>query len=309
VDAFDREGQGVIVDGVLLLGILLLATAAVGALYAAGIVGISDAAVRQRLDVSRPAASEPAELRTVTTMDELGWGRRVVWASALASIERDVQLAGRPEGFTVGRILFLKAVIPAVVFLVGALTWLSKGATGRGFLMWIALLAAAYIVPGVLIGMRATARQAAIDLALPDVLDQLTISIDAGLSLETAISRTSERMTGPLSDELRRTMQDVHLGMTRHDAYVALGERNDSENLSRFVRSMTQAQEFGVPISQVVRLQSEELRTRRRLVAEAKASKVPVKLLFPMMTCIFPVLFIIALTPDRERRVELVTHP
>jgi tight adherence protein C len=297
VDAFDREGEGVSVDGVLLLGILMLVTAAVAGLYAAGIVGISDAGVRQRLDARRPAASEPAPLRTVATTDELGWGRRIVSASALASIERDVQLAGRPDGFTVGRVLFLKTVIPAVVVILGALVLLSKGVTALGFVMWLVLLAVAYVLPGVLIGMRASARQDVIDLALPDVLDQLTISIDAGLSLETAISRTSERMTGPLADELRRTMQDVQLGMTRHDAYVALGQRNDSENLRRFVRSMTQAQEFGVPISQVVRQQSGELRVRRQLVAEAKATKVPVKLLFPMMTCIFPVLFIIALTP------------
>jgi tight adherence protein C len=285
------------VDGLLLLGILLLTAAAVGALYAVGLLGTSDAGVRQRLDASRPSGGEPAQLRTVETTDDLGWARRVVSPSALASIERDVQLAGRPEGFTVGRILFLKTVIPALVFLFGVLTLMSKGVTGRGFLMWLVVLAAAYVVPGVLIGMRATARQDAIDLALPDVLDQLTISIDAGLSLETAIARTSERMKGPLADELRRTMQDVQLGMTRHDAYVALGQRNDSENLRRFVRSMTQAQEFGVPISQVVRQQSEELRVRRQLVAEGKASKVPVKLLFPMMACIFPVLFIIALTP------------
>jgi tight adherence protein C len=284
-------------DGSLLLGMFLLAAAAVGALYAAGIVGVSDAGVRQRLDARRPAAAEPAQLRTVATSDDLGWGRRVVSASALASIERDVQLAGRPDGFTVGRILFLKIVIPALMAVLGVLIVVSRGVTPRGFIMWFALFAGAYVVPGVLIGMRATARQEAIDLALPDVLDQLTISIDAGLSLETAIARTSERMKGPLADELRRTMQDVQLGMTRHDAYVALGERNDSENLRRFVRSMTQAQEFGVAISQVVRLQSEELRVRRQLVAEAKANKVPVKLLFPMMTCVFPVLFIIALTP------------
>jgi tight adherence protein C len=287
----------VTMDGSLLLGMFLLAAAAVGALYAAGIVGVSDAGVRQRLDARRPAAGEPAQLRTVATSDDLGWGRRVVSASALASIERDVQLAGRPDGFTVGRILFLKIVIPALMAVLGVLIVVSRGVTPRGFIMWFALFAGAYVVPGVLIGMRATARQEAIDLALPDVLDQLTISIDAGLSLETAIARTSERMKGPLADELRRTMQDVQLGMTRHDAYVALGERNDSENLRRFVRSMTQAQEFGVAISQVVRLQSEELRVRRQLVAEAKANKVPVKLLFPMMTCVFPVLFIIALTP------------
>jgi tight adherence protein C len=284
-------------DGFLLLGIVLLATAAATGLIASGIIGISDAGVRQRLDGSRTVESEPAQLRTVAESDDAGWARRMVSSSALATIERDVQLAGRPEGFTVGRILVLKTVVPLVVIVLGVLTAASKGITFIGLVLFLVLVAGAYVLPGVLIGMRATARQEAIDLALPDILDQLTISIDAGLSLETAISRTSERLTGPLADELRRTMQDVQLGMTRHDAYVALGKRNDSENLRRFVRSMTQAQEFGVPVSQIVRQQSEELRQRRQLVAEARASKVPVKLLFPMMVCIFPVLFIVALTP------------
>ncbi|MCW2840290.1 MAG: secretion system protein [Aeromicrobium sp.] len=284
-------------DGFLVLGILLLVAAAVAALFASGVVGISDAGVRQRLG-GRPAVEdEPAQLRTVAESDAAGWVRRIVSPSALATVERDVQLAGRPEGFTVARILVLKTVVPVVVILLGVLTAASKGITPFGLILWFILVAGAYVLPGVLIGMRATARQDAIDLSLPDVLDQLTISIDAGLSLETAISRTSERLTGPLADELRRTMQDVQLGMTRHDAYVALGRRNDSENLRRFVRSMTQAQEFGVPVSQVVRQQSAELRQRRQLVAEARASKVPVKLLFPMMVCIFPVLFIVALTP------------
>jgi len=282
---------------VLLLGIVLLAAAAVTGLIASGALGISDASVRERLGGSRTKEAEPAQLRTVADADKTGLARRVVSTSALATIERDVQLAGRPDGLTVGRILAIKIVAPIAVIVFGLLAAASKGVTGMGFIMWFVVLVGAYVLPGVLVGMRATARQHAIDLSLPDVLDQLTISIDAGLSLETAIARTSERARGPLADELRRTMQDVQLGMTRHDAYVALGKRNDSENLSRFVRSMTQAQEFGVPVSQVVRQQSAELRQRRQLVAEAKASKVPVKLLFPMMVCIFPVLFIVALTP------------
>jgi tight adherence protein C len=284
-------------DPLLLIGIVLLAGAAVTGLIASGALGSSDAGVRQRLGGPRTSEVEPAQLRTVAEVDEAGWARRIVPASALATIERDVQLAGRPDGLTVGRILAVKIVAPSAVLVLGALTAAGKGFTAMGLVLWVVVLAGAYVLPGVLIGMRATARQEAIDLALPDVLDQLTISIDAGLSLETAIARTSERSRGPLADELRRTLQDVQLGMTRYDAYVALGKRNDSENLRRFVRAMTQAQEFGVPVSQIVRQQSAELRQRRQLVAEARASKVPVKLLFPMMVFIFPVLFIVALTP------------
>lgn len=284
-------------DLLLLLGVALLLAAAVTALIASGALSISDADVRERMIGPRTGDVEPAPLRTVAEVDDAGWARRVVSPSSLATIERDVQLAGRPDGLTVGRILVVKIVAPAAIVVLGMLTAAAKGVTAAGFVMWFIVLAGAYVLPGVLIGMRATARQEAIDLALPDVLDQLTISIDAGLSLETAIGRTSERSRGPLADELRRTMQDVQLGMTRHDAYVALGERNDSENLRRFVRAMTQAQEFGVPVSQIVRQQSAELRQRRQLLAEARANKVPVKLLFPMMVCIFPVLFIVALTP------------
>ncbi len=144
---------------------------------------------------------------------------------------------------------------------------------------------------------RAVERQTQMMYDLPDILDQIDISIEAGMGFESALARVGTNNHGPLGEEIVRTVQDMTLGMARRDSYLALASRNDVEDLNRFTKSIVQAEEFGVPISQVVRLQAEEMRDKRRQRARETAQKVPVKLLFPMLVCIMPVLFIVILTP------------
>jgi len=154
-----------------------------------------------------------------------------------------------------------------------------------------------YFAPDIIVHGRAVERQTKMMYDLPDILDQIVISIEAGMGFESALARVGANNHGPLGEEIVRTVQDMTLGMSRRDSYLALARRNDVEDLKRFTKSIVQAEEFGVPISRVVRLQADEMRDKRRQRARETAMKVPVKLLFPMLICIMPVLFIVILTP------------
>src|SRR5690606_2064642 len=132
---------------------------------------------------------------------------------------------------------------------------------------------------------------------LPDLLDQMVISIESGSSFENALTRSGQKGEGPLAEEIVRTVQDMALGVSRRDAYDALVERTDVDDLRKFVRSVVPGEEFGVPVSDIVRDQAAEMRVTRRLRAEGKANQVPVKMLFPLMGTILPVLFLIVISP------------
>jgi tight adherence protein C len=154
-----------------------------------------------------------------------------------------------------------------------------------------------FIAPDTVISGRATERQEAIEMALPDVLDQVTIAIESGMGFEAALTRVGLAGEGPLADELVRTIQDIRLGMARRLAYQALQQRTSSEDIIQFIRGVMQAEEHGSSMSSMVRIQAKEMRIKRKLRAEAKAGRVSVQLLAPLMLCIFPVLFIVVLGP------------
>jgi len=129
------------------------------------------------------------------------------------------------------------------------------------------------------------------------VLDKIVISIEAGLGFEAAMARAAEAGEGPLAEELVRTIQDIRLGMGRRAAYQSLQQRTSSEDIIQFIRGVMQAEEHGSSMSSMVRIQAKEMRIKRKLRAEAKAGRVSVMLLAPLMLCIFPVLFVVVLGP------------
>ena len=161
----------------------------------------------------------------------------------------------------------------------------------------LAFVLGVYLIPDVAIGSRARERQDVIRHELADALDEITISIEAGLSLETAVSRAGEFGKGPLAQELTRTVQDMRVGFSRKEAYLALADRTSVTDLRRFARAIMQADQYGVSVGHVVRVQAKELRAKRRQRAEERAMKVPVQVLFPLMFCILPVLFVVVLGP------------
>ena len=155
----------------------------------------------------------------------------------------------------------------------------------------------AYFVPELLLHSRGQERQQAIAIELADTLDQMTISVEAGLGFEAAMAQTARNGRGALAEEMVRTLQDIAVGQPRRDAYLALAERTQVEDLGRFVRAVLQADAYGVSIADVLRTQAAEMRLKRRQRAEEKAMQIPVKVMFPLVLFILPSLFIVVMGP------------
>jgi len=132
---------------------------------------------------------------------------------------------------------------------------------------------------------------------LPDALDLLTISVESGMAFDSAVSQVARNTRGPLADEFFRVLQEMQIGLSRSDAIRAMGERTDIAELKTFASAMVQADTLGIPIANVLRVQATEMRVKRSQRAEEMAQKVPVKILFPLIFCILPVLFIIIIGP------------
>ena len=211
-------------------------------------------------------------------------------------LERDLALAGLTQQWPLRRVLRLNYLGLLVAIVLAAL-FLASGFSPLRLLLCVAVVAVAAVAAPAVVAGRARERQDAIQHDLADALDQLTISIEAGLGLESAVSRAGQYGKGPLAEELTRTVQDMRVGFSRKEAYLALAARSSSSDLKRFARAIMQADAYGVPVGAVVRAQAKEMRAKRRQRAEEKAMKIPVKVLFPLMFCILPVLFIVVLGP------------
>ena len=211
-------------------------------------------------------------------------------------MERNLQLAGLTSQWSARSLVISKLLllVVGIVLAVLLLLWMPSATI---VLVAILLVVGGYFVPDLIVYGRARERQNQIQLELADTLDQILISVEAGLGLETAIDRAGRHGKGPLAVELARTVQDMRVGASRREAYSALAARSEVADLQRFARAIMQADEYGVSIGNVVRTQARDLRAKRRQRAEEKAMRVPVQVLFPLMFCILPVLFIVVLGP------------
>ena len=229
--------------------------------------------------------------------------RRFTPAGWLASLERRALLAGPRSGWTADRALAAKVVLGLLGLLIGF--WAAPRVSGgSGLLLAILCPVLGYMLPDILLRERAKERQQKIGVELPDTLDQVTISVEAGLGFDAALAYVAETGTGPLADELKIMLHQVALGVPRQQALRDLVDRTDVPELRHFVFAVRQAEEYGLPIAHVLRVQSGELRVRRRQLAEERAMKMPVKLVFPLALCIFPTLFIVLLGPAVIRIAE-----
>lgn len=215
-----------------------------------------------------------------------------------ARINHKLVLAGVPAGWDAERVVALK-ILFAIVGLVGGilLTALLPISSFLKILFVAIFVAIGYLVPSIQVSLMASGRQKTIQRQLADVMDLLTISVEAGLGFDAALAQVVKNVPGPLAEELSRLLQEVQIGVSRPDAFRNLGNRTDVPELHAFVLSMIQADLFGVSIANVLRAQSRELRQKRRQRAEEIAQKVPVKLLFPMIFLVMPSMFIVLLGP------------
>ncbi len=212
-------------------------------------------------------------------------------------VQRKLDLAGLYEkGWTVERVLVIRFLSLAIGVAVTVL--LLSGGTGRQSLGLAALVGAlAYLGPTAWLDRKAGERQGLIEKQLPDVIDQLTVSVEAGLGFDAAMARSAEGRTGPLADELARVLQDLQVGVDRQVALDRMVERTDVPDLKAFVTAIRQSTRHGLPIARVLKIQSQELREKRRARVEETAAQLPVKIVFPLVFCILPSLFVIILGP------------
>ncbi|MGW9168569.1 type II secretion system F family protein [Agromyces sp. NPDC055658] len=215
----------------------------------------------------------------------------------IAWLERQLVFAGRPSGWSLNGIVVWKIVLGALGIVFGSMFALNGGMQPWKVLLGIAAAILLFFLPDVMINSRAHDRQKAMQLALPDVLDQMTIAVEAGLGFDAAMAKAARNGKGPLAEELIRVLQDMSIGRTRRDSFMELERRTNVEDLRRFIRAVIQADQYGVSIGDVLRVQSSEMRLKRKQRAEEQAMKVSVKILFPLVFCLLPVLFIVLLTP------------
>jgi tight adherence protein C len=226
---------------------------------------------------------------------------RIASTSVRETTEKRLALAGNPGDLRVADWLGIKAVgaiVGAILFFV---LFAIVGVLGFPFiigaLMSIVGAIFGYIAPEFWLGRKVKARQKAILLMIPDALDLLTISVRAGLGFDAALGKVVEKLQGPLSDEFRRALAEVRVGKARRDALRDIVPRTEVVPLTNFIGAIIQAEQLGVSISKVLQVQSEQLRIERRQRAEEAAAKAPIKMLFPLVGCIFPSLFIVILGP------------
>jgi len=228
-----------------------------------------------------------------------GIGTRLTSADRVGRTEGKLAEAGYPYGLRTIDFMGLK-VVSSLVF--SGLFFLLFGvAMGSAFastlIFAVGALAVGFFVPDYWLSTRIKGRQKAILLAIPDTLDLLTISVKAGLGFDAALGKVIEKTDGPLTDEFRRALAEVRIGKPRREALKEMVGRTNVPALTNFIGAIVQAEQLGVAIANVLEVQSEQLRIERRQRAEEMAAKAPIKMLFPLVGCIFPSMFIVILGP------------
>ncbi len=291
------------------LMIALVIAAAVGALvYVVASTSIEKADVRDSLrrlegyqiqDVRDQEMLAPMSERVVAPLLEglSGMAQRFTPQGYGEKVAQKLVHAGNPPNLNVDKVLVMK-----LLGLVSLVFWLPitlmLGFQGPLLLVGVGVLwGVSFMYPDVLLNRKIEDRQKEISRKLPDILDLLVISVEAGLGFEQALDRTCTAVPGALSDEFRRMLHEIRIGSTRADALRAMADRSDVTELRGFILAMLQADTFGVSISRLLRSQADEMRIKRRLMAQEKAQKAPVKMLFPLVFCIFPSIFVVILGP------------
>jgi tight adherence protein C len=244
----------------------------------------------------RPGRAGGPEVASGAARPGYALARRLTPRRSIRTLDRLLNRAGRPAGWPLPRLLAAKLVLGLGIAAL-SLLYASEYPTPLNVGVGVVATVVGYFLPELLLYSRGQERAELIGRSLADTLDQMTIAVEAGLSFDSAMVRAAKNGKGPLADELSRTLQDMTVGRTRKQAYQAMADRTQVPDLRRFVRAVIQADVYGIPVAGVLRTQAAEMRLKRRQHAEEKAMQIPVKVVFPLMLCILPVLFIVLLGP------------
>jgi len=282
--------------GALAVAIVVLAISVMPAKPGEGGVAGALAAIEKRYASGGPAAAK----QSADPLAALpGWLRalalRMSPAGFAVKLQHRLDLAGNPDRWNPDRVLAVKGlglvVLAALGMLIGSLSPLMLiicAAVGGGV---------GFFLPDVLLYNTGLKRQALVRAALPDAMDMLTVCVEAGLGFDAALAQVARNTSGPLAAELARALQEMQMGKSRTEALRSMAGRTTAPELRAFISALVQAGELGISVASVLREQAKEMRVRRRQWAEEKAQKVPVKILFPLIFCILPALFIVVIGP------------
>jgi tight adherence protein C len=262
-------------------------------------VSRSLAAIEQRYGIGVEAARQRSFTERILRplVGRLGsLGKALTAGGAMARLQRQLDHAGNPAAWSVERVVAAKGV----GLVVGGFLGFGLGVVIGGptiVLCFAGGVALGFFGPDLMIYNNGVKRQQELRLSLADVLDTLTISVEAGQGFDAALAQVTRNGRGPIVGEAARVLQEMRIGKSRTDALRSLAARTTVQELKGFAAAVVQASELGVPVAQVLREQSREMRLKRRQRAEEMAQKVPIKILFPTMFCLFPALFIVIIGP------------
>jgi tight adherence protein C len=213
-------------------------------------------------------------------------------------MEKKILYAGTPGNITFAGLVALQVLLAGSFFAISILLFRFMQVDGiRMFFITLLLVLAGFFLPIGVISNRGEARQKAIQRALPDTLDLLQVSVEAGLGFDMALKKVTQQMKGPLSEEIRRALDEIRMGGLREDALRGIARRTGVRDLSSFISAVIQSEELGSNIANTLKAQADYMRQKRRQKAEETAMKAPVKLVFPLVFFVFPALFVVILGP------------
>lgn len=215
--------------------------------------------------------------------------KRVMPREKTLSYEQKLVLAGRPHGWNAETFVVFKYTVLGVLILGGLFT--------RSFLMLLMLGTLGLVLPDMYLSLCRKTRMEQIIKSLPDTLDMLSVSVEAGLGFDAALQKVVEKSEGPLAEEFSNTLTEIKMGKPRREALKDMATRIDVDDVTTFIGAIVQADSLGVSISNVLRIQADQLREKRKQRAEEKAQKAPIKMLIPILLFIFPALFLVLMGP------------
>lgn len=265
-------------------------------------------AMTERLDIAITAGKRSHAATTMGSrrqQDILRIGMRKLAALFLRGrglrrmeqVQKKLWQAGQPLNLTVTEWFGLRVSVAAVGFLIGVVIVAGLRPSLPGLAICIGVTLCGVVGPEFWLSRRVRNRQVAMLRQLPSALDLLTVSVEAGLGFDQALARVSQKLQGPLASEFERALREIQLGRQRSEALQNIAERTGVGDIRTFVSAVVQADRLGIGLAQVLRVQSQEVRRKRRMDAEERAQKAPIKMLFPLVVFVFPALFITILGP------------